>query len=67
MPCADTIPTVLYIPPSTSGADRSLSVHRVLKAAIELLEASDWPEEFYESGDGEVIVGNLKILLAHCR
>jgi hypothetical protein len=67
MSVADNLPSVLYIPPAASGADRSLSVARVLKQAIELLEQCDYPAEAEESGDVDVIIGNLGILLSRVR
>lgn len=38
---ADKLPSVLFVPCSTAGYSNSLSVERVLKQALELLEQCD--------------------------
>lgn len=54
---SETLPSVLQIP---KVRDRSLSVYRELKNAVDLLHKGDFPgvadEDFF------VIVGNLEIL-----
>jgi hypothetical protein len=57
---ANELPAILHI---DGKGDCSLSVARCLRQAIDLIEKSDWPKTI-DPEDGEVILGNLQILLS---
>ena len=59
---ANKIPSVLYVACSTPGYSNSLSIERVLKQAIELLDTSNSPTPEHGEQVG-IVIDSLQTLL----